>query len=246
MVNTKEPPKKSTTLTVSQEQYNFYFDRFEKGKDLEVISFEQKTTFEVAAQFGNRQLSGYDLLYSNTSKKNSYRNEFFWMNEKPRNGLCLMSTKCVPNSMQKNFLEQTFVLAEYAEKVLPELKKTKFWKMALRSLKNIEKEVELFFEKKEYASVVKLFQRLQINQFFRPNFVEIFNQAVSHNRINGGRLYENEYTWTNTISHSKEWLLYAGCFDSYGLEVCNDYPNVSEANRGVSFICRLDWLKTLV
>lgn len=205
-----------------------------------IISFIPDTVDGIIKQIYKGSIKK-ELLFPIGSKVNM--ESAYFMSEMPRKGLCLMSFKPIPESKEKTFMEQTVFLADYIERILPEIVQTNFWKRCKAEISAEEKKLkELPINRNEITSS-KALARLKINQQFRPSFNEAFQQLLLYESINRERLVHS--IWTKSRELNDDGFVkinYISSLDFY----LQFYP----AFRGVSkdtmiFFCSIDFLSKI-
>jgi hypothetical protein len=87
---------------------------------------------------------------------------------------------------------------------------------------------------------------MQINKFFRPTFAEAHQHMMVDNHVNGTRLYASEYTWTNSADPGGASLVSLGNLDAKGADVISRKPGDSWDYRGVSLLCGVEELASVL
>ena len=163
-----------------------------------------------------------------------YKDEKFFTEDAVETGWALVSRGLVPDSVSKNYLEQTEILITQVNESfggaenLPE--------------EYVEAVKEYAFAKEEIAGLIdtdwqkaaEKLEGLQINQLLRQSPSEALYDLILYFQNTGERLLGDNYTWTKRRSSGGR-LVYVGSFDSDGVSVDGAEPGYSNSAHGVSF-----------
>ena len=208
--------------------------RVDKTAEGKPMSLEAMT--EIMAKRWKDEGKG-DLLNTADGWKGRIGEELF-TKESPRTGWALVSKDVLPESLSKNYLEQTEVIIttlkneafkdmdvpeEYAKAIAEfESKKARLAKLIEEDLKKAAKELS----------------ELKINQLTRQTVPEtIYDLAVYHD-ANGKRLLSDKYTWSASLDPDG-YLVRLGEFDARGVDGYRWYPGARHGLLGVSLSRRL-------
>ncbi len=215
------------------------------NQQIGMIAFPQITMKGIYEQFENKQSGEGLLLFDNALEL--YGEETFFHEEGQRPGLCLMGMRCIPGSKGKDSLFQSLMLVDYVNYVLPELSKTVFWKDACAELKQQTPVFRNMINSARQEETVEPICNLEVNKYFRPRISEVFSYATAYERHHGTRIFEDEYTLTNTVAHQPTQFVSFGIFDDDdGANIEGIQPDYGVEGTGVSFFCSLDWLKAVI
>lgn len=163
-----------------------------------------------------------------------YENEEFFKSERPRTGWRLTSKDLVPDSISKNYLEQTDVLIEHLTKeVFKGISTPKEYSDAIREFNkerpNIARLIESDWQKASQALV-----DLKITKLVRELPIEVMYRLILNDQANKDKPLPSTYTWTAGRG-SDGGLVRVGGFVSGGAGVVSDGPDVRGGFLGVSF-----------
>ena len=173
------------------------------------------------------------ILNSHGKADSWYKSESF-LKDTPRASWVLVSKDVIPDSLSKNFLQQTEVITNYL--------KNEVFKG--QELPDVYKEAVEEFEAKKagiaailtsnWQEAAKQLSELKINQLTRQLPVETMYDFVMYFKNNKKRLLEGKYTWTYRRA-SAGGLVLVGYFASGGASVGLWTPADVGGIRGVVF-----------
>ena len=163
-----------------------------------------------------------------------YENEEFFKSERPRTGWRLTSKDLVPDSISKNYLEQTDVLIEHLTKeVFKGISTPKEYSDAIREFNkerpNIARLIESDWQKASQALV-----DLKITKLVRELPIEVMYRLILNDQANKDKPLPSTYTWTASRASGGP-LVGVGGFGGDGARVFRDAPGLVSGRLGVSF-----------
>ena len=202
-------------------------DQTSDGKPLNMGNMFDMLQPEFTAQNQGRILNSY-------GKSDSwYKNEDF-LKDVPRARWVLISKDVIPNSLSKNYLQQTEVIASYIknevfkDKELPDV-----YQEAIDEFESKKAGIQSVLSS-YWKEAAKQLSELKINQLVRQLPVENMYDLVMYFKNNKKRLLEGKYTWTSRRASSGK-LVSVGHFDSDGASVAYWTPGSVNGRLGVSF-----------
>lgn len=123
-----------------------------------------------------------------------YEKEEFFTNETPRLAWALTSKEMIPDSTDKNYLEQTDAIVDYLGKIFPEDLPEKYQK-AIQEYQNQRTEIEPLIDS-DWQKAAERLESLEITKLTRQAPVEAIYDLLMYHRNNDERLLEGKYTWT--------------------------------------------------
>lgn len=178
---------------------------------------------------------GQKLLYGGDGKGGIkadtwYKNEKF-LQAAPRAGWRLVSKEIVPDSQNKNYLEQTEHLIEYTQKEIfvgaPVPEK---YKQALTEFHDKKEEIKELLNT-DWEKAGEMLENLEITKLTRETAPEALYRLILNERVNKERSLAAKYTWTKTRSLDGPFVR-VGYFDVGGVDVSGDRPGYSYAYLG--------------
>lgn len=163
-----------------------------------------------------------------------YKDEKFFTDDAVETSWALVSKGLVPDSVNKNYFEQTGLLIDQlnqsfggAEK-LPEdyVEAVKEYALAMDEIAGL---IDTDWQK-----AAEKLEGLKINQLLRQSPSEALYDLILYFQNTGERLLGDEYTWTKRRA-SVGGLVYVGGFKSDGVSVRRSGPGSSNGSLGVSF-----------
>lgn len=184
---------------------------------------------------GEFDSQGYGRILYNTTW---YQDEAFFMEDTPRPGLALVSKGLLPNSTNRDYLQQTQVIADYItnevfrNRQLPEVcqKAVDQWEKEKPYLKKLLRS--------DWRQAVEGLSGLEINWRFRETPVEGLQDLLVPFLVSGERRLLNVATWTNARS-SGGYLVSLGYFAPHGADVLGWHPGFGASRVGVCFSAAL-------
>lgn len=180
-------------------------------------------SFRNNAPLGGRLLSEASLYL--------YQNEPFFTEEISRGSWRLVSTKPVPGTKGKNYLEQTIIAADYVTNIVYGGNPPDNLKYILAEPRACQDEISKFMNDENWQKATESLSNLNFNLMFRDTPVEAMIRAIVNQKINKIRILGNEYSWTNARSRSGRMVGF-GKDSSIGAVVSDRYPNDLRDNMG--------------
>jgi len=162
-----------------------------------------------------------------------YKKDHFYTTEVAEKCWALVSEEIIPDSTNKNYLEQTEIIATY-------IKDSVFKDMTIPpefadAIDEFEK------QKADIASIInidweeaaKRLSKLKLNKLARQTAIETLYDINVRLLIKGNRLLEKICTWTNSCDSDGKFVLVGGA-DYDGAYVRPDGPGHQDRNIGVS------------
>ncbi|MFA6492604.1 MAG: AAA family ATPase [Patescibacteria group bacterium] len=167
-----------------------------------------------------------------------YKDEEFYKKDKPEVTWALVSKEAVPDSSDKNYLEQTETLANYLRnEVFKTLIMPAKYGEALREFEKEKASIARIVEsdkESEWKEAARKLEALKLNQLTRQSPTEALYDLIVRYQQTGERLMENMYTWTKRRD-SGGGLVCVGRFESVGVRVGGGRPGDWSGILGVSF-----------
>ncbi len=192
---------------------------------------------------GGKTSDGGKILYrnDNTGKIKSdtwHKDEAFFTAETPSLGWALVSKEVIPNSTDKNYLEQTEIIANYLKtKVCKDQVMSEEYKGAINEFKQAKEGIKELMSSDWQAAAKKL-ALLKINQLFRQTSSEVLYDMLLRKEKIGEYLLSHHWTWTKSRASGGDLVL-VGAFDLGGVFVNRNTPDYSLSHLGVAFSRRL-------
>lgn len=167
-----------------------------------------------------------------------YEGEAFFTQDAPKYRWMLVSKEVLPNSLGKNYLEQTELLASYACDTLfgggtlpleykEAIEEFKDQRVAIAKIMDINDEKSY-----NWKEAARRLAGLKLNQLLRQTPSEVMYADLLYFQNTGNRLLPSLATWTiGCESYGR--LVYVDYFGSAGLVVCVRGPGYSRSDLGV-------------
>jgi len=162
-----------------------------------------------------------------------YENEAFFTDAVPEVSWALTSNEVIPDSEDKDYLEQTELIAAYLEETvyagsqLPEE-----YAEAIEEMNTQKDEIRSLIEADEWQQAAERLEALKLNKFTRRTPTEVLYDMLVTFKKNGQRYLEDRYDWTG-VRDSGGSLVDVGVFDSEGVSVSGGDPDDSNVDLGV-------------
>ena len=219
--------------------------RVEKTEDGKPMSLE--AMIDIIQKRWDKEGKG-KLLYTDNEYKNwKERTGADFGQKSPRTGWAFVSKELLPQSISKNYAQQTEVMVAYLKDTvfkdmeIPEEYEEAFqeWEQVKQKDKNIQ---ELLRNpdnpKYDWQQAAKELAELKITQLTRQSIQEtIYDLALYYDK-NGKRLLPNVYTWSNSRS-TGGGLVNLGSFDAEGVGGDGWTPDYRNGDLGVLLSRRL-------
>jgi midasin (ATPase involved in ribosome maturation) len=163
-----------------------------------------------------------------------YKEEKFFTEELAQAGWALVSKEVVPDSTDKNFLDQTDLMVDY-------LKNQVFKGVELPAV--YQEAIDEYLAKRtdiattmssDWQKAAGMLESLQITELTRQSPSEALYDLVAYFQNNDERMLPDKYSWTKR-RYSDGRLVYVGHFGSGGVHVSWRRPGRSASLLGVSF-----------
>ena len=192
------------------------------------------------ARFQNKKKDGTKLLHD----VDWYKNEEFFTKDSSELQWKIVSKDLIPNSTNKNYLEQTDVMVDYVESMYTDPSKIPSEIMgALMEWHDLRRDTKRFNELKrltessdeaEWKSAADTLETLKLTQMFRESFIEWFYRTALTERATGERLLPNKYSFTKSRT-SDGYFVVAGGLVVDGGDVYRLRPGYSLSSLGCAF-----------
>jgi len=229
-----EIPFKKEELERAEELNQFLVLRVDKAPDGKPLSLQK-----INEILKGKVTDGSKLLYGGdgTGKIKDdcwYKNEDFAKTETPKLSWALTSKEIIPNSKNKNYLNQTMGIVSYLkDKVFSRVEMPKVYQEVISEFEKEKDAIGKLMDSDWQKASEKLSQ-LKINQLTRQNPVEAVYDTVIYFQNKSERILEENYTWT-TRRDSSGKLVNVGNFASGGVSVRSRTPDRSDGPLGVAF-----------
>ena len=178
------------------------------------------------------------LLWTDSNYKNwKDRTGDDFSNKPPRRGWALVSKDLLPESTNKNYIEQTEVIIKaLREKAFKDIEMPDEYEEAIHEFEaNKDRLTKLMDE--NWQEAAKELSELKINQLARCSIQETIYDLAMYYDKNGTRLLPDKHTWSNSRSPDGE-LVYLGRFGSGGVLGTRWTPDGRRGALGVSLSLR--------
>ncbi|HBW74127.1 MAG TPA: hypothetical protein DEF59_02600 [Candidatus Magasanikbacteria bacterium] len=178
-----------------------------------------------------------DLLNSTDSWKSWFGEDFF-TKESPRKGWALVSKEVLPESLSKNYLEQTeVIIATLKNEAFKGMEVPEEYVKAIAEFESKKDRLAKLIDE-DWEKAAKELSELKITQMTRQTFSEtIYDLAVYHD-ANGERLLSDKLTWSSSLSPGGR-LVALGSFGARGVRGNGWGPGRRDGGLGVSLSRRL-------
>ncbi len=205
----------------------FLILRIDKAKDGAALSMKNMQDL-LSEEF---EKDGHGDIFYDTDW---YAEEKFFTGDFPKLSWALTSKEIVPDSNDRNYLQQTESIVDYVGgQVFKGKAVPKEYQEAIKEFSEQKEKIGKLMED-DWQEAAKMLEELQITKLTRQSPVEFMYDILAYFKNNKERLFENMYTWT-ARRDSGGGLVYAGRFDSGGVAVSSDGPDYSADYLGVAF-----------
>jgi MoxR-like ATPase len=205
----------------------FLILRVDKAKDGAVLSMKNMQTL-LSEEF---EKDGHGDIFYDTDW---YEKEEFFTGDSPKLSWALTSKEIVPDSNDKNYLQQTESLIDYVkEQVFKGKAVPKEYQEAIKEFSEQKEKIGKLMDD-DWQEAAKMLEELQITKLTRQSPVEFMYDILAYFKNNKERLFENMYAWTARRGSDGE-LVGVGGFDSGGVDVSGSGPGDSDGSLGVAF-----------
>lgn len=163
-----------------------------------------------------------------------YNKEDFFKNETPKAGWKFVSKDTIPNSTNKNYLEQTETVIQYLkEEVFKDKELPKEYQEAITEFESQKSNISKLIDS-DWKSASDKLGNLQITRLTRENPSEVMYRLILENKENKDKLLPSKHTWTLGRGSDGEFVSVGG-FDDGGAGVRGSRPDRRYDYLGVSF-----------
>jgi len=214
----------------------FTSEELEKAKELgQMLILRQPLTMkQISESLANKVNDDGKVLYD----FKWYKEEKFYTTEAPEASWALVSKEVVPDSPNKNYLQQTQVLIDYLRnEVFKDVEIPAEYADAMNEFESEKAGIAAIVSssvESEWRKAAQMLEELKINRLTRRSPAEALYDLVVYFQNNGERLLPDTYSWTNRRNSSGS-LVYVGYFESDGVVVSGDSPGESDSYFGDSF-----------
>ena len=175
-----------------------------------------------------------------------YKDEKFFTKDSSELRWKIVTKELIPNSTNKNYLEQTDVLYDYVKNMydVKDIDEIPSEVMeAVHEWDDLKNDAQKFAELKrlvesddetEWKLGASTLESLKLTQMFRESFIEWLYRTALTERATGERLLPNKYSWTKSRSSIGIFVV-AGLFDDDGGDVSRIRPRRSSSDIGCAF-----------
>jgi len=163
-----------------------------------------------------------------------YKAEKFFTEDAPKLSWALTSKEIIPDSNDKNYLQQTESIVDYVEgQVFKGKAVPKEYQEAIKEFSEQKEKIGKLMDD-DWQEAAKMLEELQITKLTRQSPVEFMYDILAYFKNNKERLFENMYAWTARRASDGELVL-VGVFASGGVHVLSHGPDRSHDSLGVDF-----------
>ncbi|OHA41015.1 MAG: hypothetical protein A3G59_00740 [Candidatus Taylorbacteria bacterium RIFCSPLOWO2_12_FULL_47_20] len=204
-----------------------YTNRWNNRKPMTPLSMVER--FENKKQDSTKILCGFD-------PDGWKRRENFFIKETPSLKWRLVMDKPLPNSTNKNYLQQTLRLGDYLKKLYGKKNPMPPVIAAMvKEAKELETDISPAVESWDdtlWKPAAEKLSLLPLNRHFRESLPELIYRLVLLDRARGVQLLQHMYSWTNSRS-SGGVLVLGGRFDAVGAVVDRLGPWFANSDTGL-------------
>jgi MoxR-like ATPase len=234
-------PLNKAELERAKELGQFLVLRADKAKDGTALSMKKMQEL-LSDEF---KKDGHGKMFYDTDW---YKEEEFFTGDSPKFSWALSNKEIIPDSNDKNYLEQTESIIDYLQnEVFPAKGGSASGGKGETMPKEYQEAVKEFADKKakieklmsdDWQEAAKMLEELKITRLTRQSPVEFMYDILAYFKNNKQRLYENMYAWTSRRA-SDGGLVGVGGFASGGVGVGRRGPGSSYGRLGVAFSRRI-------
>jgi hypothetical protein len=167
-----------------------------------------------------------------------YANEELYTTETPQASWALVSKEVIPNSTNKNYLEQTEILVSYLKnEVFKDMVIPPEYQEAIQEFESKKADLALLIDdlvNDNWQEAAKQLSELAITKLTRQTPSEALYDLSTHFLTNNDRHLKSTYTWTNRRSSDGQFVR-VGSADAVGARVLAYEPGYRRGYLGVSF-----------
>ena len=221
-------PFASEELEKAKELGQMLILRIEKAKDGSALSMKKmQELLDGKMKDGTKPLQG-----------DWYKEEKFYTTEAPEASWALVSKEVVPDSPNKNYLQQTQVLIDYLRnEVFKDVEIPAEYADAMNEFESEKAGIAAIvsgFDESEWEKAAQMLEELKINQLTRRSPAETLYDLMVCYQQTGEKQLPKMYDWTSH-RHFDGNLIYVGNFKSDGVSVDGLGPGWSDSSLSVSF-----------
>lgn len=225
-------PFSKEELQRAEELNQFLVLRTDKAPDGEPLTME-KMNMMLTEKFKNE---GEDkILHDPSGRGGGEKPQEFFNKNTPEFKWALTSKELIPNTTNKDYLEQTAEAINYLKnQVFKGMEIPKEYQEAISEFDSRKDELREWLatgDKDKYKSEIS---KLQINHLIRQSPVEAMYDILMYYQNNNERLLEYDLAWTDAIDSHDKHILFGG-FDQDGLYVNGQSENYQVSNLGTVF-----------
>jgi hypothetical protein len=191
------------------------------------------TMKKICELLGNKTKDGGKIL----ADTEWYEEEDIYTKELPRAGWALVSREEIPNSEDRNYLEQTDIIVGYLKQVFP-VKMPKKYQMAIDAYLDVRSEIIGLMNSAAFGRSTDKLKSLELTKLTRQSPVEVIYDLVLHFQNTGTRLMSYVNTWTSgqvPSSFTPAGFICVGCFDDEGIYIFRRGSSQGGNDIGLSF-----------
>jgi len=207
-------------------------DRTDDGKPMSLSAMN-----DILAKRWEKEKKG-GLLNTADGWRDAVTGEKDFVEAAPRSGWALVSKDLLPDSVSKNYIDQTDVIIKaLREKAFKDIEMPEEYEKAIQEFEsNKNRLTRLMSENWEQAA--KELSELRINQLTRQSIQETIYDLAMYYDTRGKRLLPDRYTWSNSRSRLG-YLVFLGPFVAEGVYGYGYLPDYRNGDVGVSLSRRL-------
>jgi MoxR-like ATPase len=234
--NTKDIPKipfDEKTLKRAKELNQYLVLRINTTSDKKPLTMKKMNELK-----GGKTKDEGKILYSTDAdgklKDNAwYKNEDLYTKETPAMGWALVSKEVIPNSTNKNYLDQTEEIVNYIKnEVFKDQKVDKTYQEAIDEFDKKKDSIKELMTS-DWKEASEQLASLKITQLTRQNTADVIYDILLMKEKNNKYILPGMYTWTKSRSSGGR-LVDVGDADSGGSNVSCGPPVCSDGHLGVS------------
>jgi len=158
--------------------------------------------------------------------------------ESPRTGWALVSKEVLPESLSKNYLEQTeVIIATLKNEAFKGMEVPEEYAKAIAEFESKKDRLAKLIDE-DWQKAAKELSELKITQMTRQTFSETIYDLAAYHDANGERLLSDKYTWSASLNPDGD-LVSLGPFGARGVNGYGWKPDRHYDNLGVSLSRRL-------
>jgi hypothetical protein len=220
-------PFSKEELEKAKELGQFLILRIDKAKDGTALSMKNMQDL-LSEEF---EKDGLGKVFWDTDW---YEKEEFFTGDFPKLSWALTSKETIPDSNDKNYLQQTESIIDYVKgQVFKGKTVPKEYQEAIKEFAERKEKIGKLMDD-DWQEAAKMLEELQITKLTRQSPVEFMYDILAYLKNNKERLFESMYAWTARRASGGE-LVGVGRFGSGGVGVGRSGPDDSLGGLGVAF-----------